>query len=192
MPDTTPRPVPLLASHDASISGDGIVTGGRTIGELAGLFADESARAAMDPATPVYRTFATITPTNAAEGELLYSTTIIEPGKVGDEYFMTRGHFHARRNRGEFVMTLSGQGMLVLMDDDRRPRAELMAPGTLHLIGGAHAHRTVNTGSEPLRFFVVWPADTGHDYETIARDGFSVRVREADGTPRVVAEPHAI
>ena len=27
-------------------------------------------------------------------GELLHGISIVHPGKVGDEYFMTKGHFH--------------------------------------------------------------------------------------------------
>src|SRR6185437_15999218 len=37
-------------------------------------------------------------------------TTFIEPGCVGDEYFMTKGHFHAKRNRGEYYVTAAGSG----------------------------------------------------------------------------------
>ncbi|MGE0433859.1 MAG: glucose-6-phosphate isomerase family protein [Planctomycetota bacterium] len=191
LPPVAPVTVPQLGMLSGLIDGDGIAAGGRTLGQLTGLFRDEAARAAMPADTPVYRTFATPTPADAPVGELLYSTTIIEPGKVGDEYFMTRGHFHAGRNRGEFCLTLAGEGMLVLMTDDRTPRVEVMRPGSLHLIDGAHAHRTVNTGREPLRFFVVWPADTGHDYESIAQHGFCVRVREVNGAPACVPDDHA-
>ena len=27
-------------------------------------------------------------------GELMYGISIVHPGKVGEEYFMTKGHFH--------------------------------------------------------------------------------------------------
>lgn len=43
----------------------------------------------------------------------------------------------------------------------------------------------VNTGDEPLIFFAVYPADAGHDYGTIERDGFPRRVvRRASGKRR--------
>jgi glucose-6-phosphate isomerase len=46
-----------------------------------------------------------------AEGsDLFFGTTTMMPGRVGDEYFMTRGHYHARRDRGEIYYTQSGQG----------------------------------------------------------------------------------
>ncbi|MGB9143764.1 MAG: glucose-6-phosphate isomerase family protein, partial [Aestuariivirga sp.] len=31
--------------------------------------------------------------------DLCFGTTIMSPGKVGMEYYMTRGHFHERRDR---------------------------------------------------------------------------------------------
>jgi glucose-6-phosphate isomerase len=36
-----------------------------------------------------------------ADGELQFCSSITYPGKVGDEYFMTKGHFHARRDTAE-------------------------------------------------------------------------------------------
>ena len=30
------------------------------------------------------------------EGDLAFGTTILYPGKIGDEYFMTKGHFHTK------------------------------------------------------------------------------------------------
>ena len=32
------------------------------------------------------------------------------PGKVGDEYFMTKRHFHANMNRGEYYWGVEGEG----------------------------------------------------------------------------------
>jgi len=37
--------------------------------------------------------------------DLWFGTTTIEPGGVGGEYFMTRGHFHKRRDMGEVYYT---------------------------------------------------------------------------------------
>ncbi|HEY5501548.1 MAG TPA: glucose-6-phosphate isomerase family protein, partial [Candidatus Humimicrobiaceae bacterium] len=36
------------------------------------------------------------------EGELLQGMSIVHPGKVGNEYFMTKGHFHSILNTAEF------------------------------------------------------------------------------------------
>ena len=43
----------------------------------------------------------------AVEGELSSGLTILHPGKVGDEFFMTKGHFHAILETGEVYYCLS-------------------------------------------------------------------------------------
>ncbi len=140
----------------------------------------------MDPKTLVYSVeWAQPTPPDT-EGGLFWGATVIEPGRVGDEYFMTRGHFHAKRDRGEYYTTAHGTGLLLLMNEDRSGRSEQMAPGSLHYVPGHTAHRVVNTGEVPLIFWACWPSDAGHDYRTIQRDGFSHRVVAAAGSPRLI------
>jgi len=46
-------------------------------------------------------------------GELLHGTSIVHPGKVGDEYFMTKGHFHSVLDTAEVYYVLQGRGMMV-------------------------------------------------------------------------------
>jgi len=143
----------------------------RALGELGPIFRDQASLAAMDGSTPVYATYGC---PGEVEGpaRLLYATTVLQPGRVGDEFFMTRGHFHAKPERGEFMVTLRGEGALVLMDRGRETWMESMSPGSVHDIDGAHAHRVANTGDEPLVFLVVWMSDCGHDYESIREQGF--------------------
>jgi glucose-6-phosphate isomerase len=44
------------------------------------------------------------------------------------------------------------------------------------------AHRSINTGDEPLVSFCVYPGDAGHNYGDIATEGFPRRVFIRDGT----------
>ena len=140
----------------------------RTLGELAPIFRGQLEG---DPETLVYETY-------GCPGEvpgpprLLYATTVLQPGQVGGEYFMTRGHFHANVDRGELMLTLSGHGALILMDRERDTWIEPMEPGSMHDIDGRYAHRVANTGNTPLVFFVSWMSDCGHDYESIREHGF--------------------
>src|ERR1700761_950339 len=122
-----------------------------------GVFRDAAAWAAMNPETVVYSVEWEEQVSNGTEGGLFWGVTTIEPGQVGLEYFMTRGHFHAKRDRGEYYTTVSGNGVLVLMDEAREGRVEIMSPGSLHYISGHTAHRTVNTGDTPLVFWACWP-----------------------------------
>jgi glucose-6-phosphate isomerase len=108
---------------------------------------------------------------------------------VGDEYFITKGHFHAEKSRGEFYLTVEGTGALILMDKARRTVFEPMSAGTLHYIPSRTAHRVANTGRSRLTFLACWPSDAGHDYDTIQHQGFSARLRNVGGVPILVEEP---
>ena len=107
-------------------------------------------------------------------------------GKVGNEYFMTKGHFHANIDRAEFYWGLEGEGMLILMDQLRRVWAERIFPGSLHYIPGGVAHRMANTGNTLFSFAACWPSDAGHNYREIADHGFAARLLEVDGKPQLI------
>jgi glucose-6-phosphate isomerase, archaeal len=128
-------------------------------------------------------------PVPAREGNVMSSTTTIEPGTVEGEYHMTKGHFHAKIDRAEIYLTLSGEGVLVMATEDGRHTVEPMRRGTVNYVSGGWAHRSVNVGSGPLVFFAIYPADAGYDYKTIEERGFPVLVVKAGGGPDVVANP---
>jgi glucose-6-phosphate isomerase, archaeal len=161
----------------------------RRLRDLEGLFADREAEAALRASDPlVYRVFeAADLP--KVDGHLLFSTTVIESGVVGDEFFFTKGHFHARADRAELYYGLAGQGMLLLQTPDGRYQALPMVAGTAAYVPPFWGHRTVNTGAEPFVFLAAYPADAGYDYGTIARDGFAALVLRSPEGPRVVANP---
>ena len=125
-----------------------------------------------------------------AEGMVLYSTTIIQPGRIGDEYHMTKGHFHAKRDRAELYLGLSGHGFLVLQSEQGAVRGVPMQSGTIAYVPPLWAHRTVNVGNEPFSFLAVWPGDAGHDYGTIEQTGFAQCLVDRNGQPIFVDCPH--
>lgn len=168
------------------MSGAPVQESAKKLGDLNGIFSDAAALALLDPETEVYRVRWWAPVQAGDEGGLFWGVTILQPGKVGGEYFMTHGHFHANRTRAEFYTPVRGKGMLVRMDEQRRTWGEAMAPGTLHAINGHHAHRVVNVGDEPLTFWACWGSDAGYDYATIRERGFGARVVERDGRPAVV------
>ncbi|MEG2145361.1 MAG: glucose-6-phosphate isomerase family protein, partial [Lachnospiraceae bacterium] len=47
-------------------------------------------------------------------GDLSFGTTILYPGKVGNEYFMTKGHFHTILETAEVYFALDGEGFMVM------------------------------------------------------------------------------
>ena len=158
----------------------------KTLGQLEGIFADQEAFRALDAKTVVYRVQAWCPVPAGTEGGLFWGTTVIEPGQVGSEYYMTHGHLHQKRNRTEYNGTIEGNGALIQMNQDRNTWIEPLSPGSLHFIPPNTAHRVANTGSGPLRFVACWPSDAGHDYEAIRQHGFSARLLNIQGEARLV------
>lgn len=177
---------PELIFTGKELIGAGVANAVRRLGDLKGVFEDEAAFAAMNPGEVVYRVSSVLPVAEGTPGGLYMGITTLMPGKVGDEYFMTKGHFHACVDRAEFYWGVEGEGMLILMDAGRRIRAERMFPGSLHYIPGGVAHRVANVGGQPLVFAASWPSDAGHDYDAIARDGFALRLKEVGGRPALV------
>ncbi|MBC7889675.1 MAG: glucose-6-phosphate isomerase [Ferruginibacter sp.] len=175
-----------IGLKDFSLNGGPVKKQQRTIKDIANIFLDHAALQSMPEETPVYAVQVWFpVPENTSAG-LFFGTSTIMPGKVGKEYFMTKGHFHARSDRAEFYWGVQGKGMLILMDRNRNTWAEEVFPGSLHYIGGETAHRLANTGNENLVVGACWPSDAGYNYDEIALHGFSARLLEIDGKPQLV------
>jgi len=103
------------------------------------------------------------------------------------EYFMTKGHLHARREAAEFYIGLQGEGVMLLENEATGESCMLpLRPNQAVYVPGRTAHRTMNTGSGPLTYLGVYPANAGHDYSAIARRNFRRLVVARDGQPVMV------
>ncbi len=122
------------------------------------------------------------------EGELSYAITVLHPGKVGKEYFMTKGHYHEKRDRGELYIALKGQGIL-LMQKDKDVRWFEMKRGDIVYVPPYYAHRSINIGDEDFAFLAIYPSDAGHDYGSIVEKGFAKIVIEENGRFMVKDNP---
>ncbi len=123
-------------------------------------------------------------------GELLHGLSILHPGKVGDEYYMTKGHFHTVLETGEVYYCLKGQGFMVMETPEGDWAVEPFRPGGALYVPPRWAHRSVNTGDkEDLVTFFVYPGNAGHDYGTIEEQGFRKLVLEEDGRPAIIDNP---
>lgn len=163
-----------------NLEGSSIQRSRKLLKDLASVYPN-FADSGLSPDTEVYSVQWWAPASEGQEGGLLWGVTRLQPGRVGDEFFMTHGHYHALETRAEYYTAVSGQGILLRMERDGRTWAEEMVPGALLYIDGKHAHRVVNTGNEPLIFWACWPSDAGYDYGTIARDGFGLRVLARGG-----------
>lgn len=162
---------------NGALRGEPLICKTTRLGMLAGVFADDRAWRLGDPELPVYTVEMFDSP--SGEGELYTGVTHLNPGRVGDEFFMTRGHFHARREQGEVYFGLRGEGFLLLQDEQGQTWLESVTAGSVHIIPGNTAHRLINPGAEILSALAVWPTRAGHDYAALV-GGFARRVTTAN------------
>lgn len=156
------------------------------IKDMQGLYEDEAARLALPQETAVYRVQSHCREQAGVAGGLFWGTSFLSPGLVGDEYFMTKGHFHGERETAEYYFCISGQGMLLLMTESGETVWKTLSPGALCYIPRRQAHRLVNTGDTTLAVGACWPSNAGHDYGSIRQKGFGVRVKKINGVPTAV------
>jgi glucose-6-phosphate isomerase len=162
----------------------------RRLSAMAGQYQDQEAYAALlaKEDTLLYEVYETRRPETA--GELLNGLSVVHPGKVGDEYFMTKGHFHTVLETAEVYYCLKGEGVMVMETPEGKWAVEELRPGRVLYVPPRWAHRSVNTGAqEDLVTFFVYPGHSGHDYGTIEQSGFRKLVVERNGRPQVIDNP---
>ncbi len=123
------------------------------------------------------------------KGDLAFGTSIIYPGKVGEEYYMTKGHFHTMLDTAEVYWCLSGEGYMVMENMGGDTLEMPMKTGEAVYVPRGYAHRTVNTGTEKLVVFWTFQADAGHDYGTIETKGYHKLIVEKDRKAVIVDNP---
>jgi glucose-6-phosphate isomerase len=162
----------------------------RRLSKMKGMYADDEALAKMldgdDPL--VYEFYDLGLPEEA--GEIAFGTSIVYPGKVGDEYFMTKGHFHTILETGEVYYCLHGRGCMLMENPEGDWEARELKPGSAVYVPPRYAHRSINTSSDQtLVTFFAFRADAGHDYGTIETKGFRKLVMDRTGEPEIVDNP---
>jgi len=175
-----------IAVVTGHIEGDQVTHGGRRLADLPNVFDDQIAYEKMDKDTVVYQVDSHTAVPEGTSGGLFFGTSYVYPGQVGDEYFMTKGHYHQRKETAEYYWGITGVGVLLLMDEEGICRAEQVEIGSLHYIPSNIAHRLINTGKELLTVGACWPSDAGHDYKSIEDTGFLAKVVNIDGMPVIV------
>jgi glucose-6-phosphate isomerase, archaeal len=158
----------------------------RRLSALRNQFADREAFQAMLDAGDqlIYEVYENRRPEVA--GELLSGISIVHPGRVGNEYFMTKGHYHAVRETAEIYYCLEGQGVLLMENEKGETSVEEFSPGRMVYVIPGWAHRSINTGTKDLVTFFVYPGHAGHDYATIDSTGFRKRIVGGNGVPHIV------
>lgn len=162
----------------------------RTLKDLAGVFADpDAARAMAEQSNQVVYEFYELNFIPEESGDLRFGTTIIYPGQVASEYFLTKGHFHTILDAAEVYYCLSGEGAMLMETPEGESTLCMLKPGDSLYVPGRNAHRSINTGSKPLVMFFVFRSDAGHDYGTIEQKGYRKLLMDVDGVPTLVDNP---
>ena len=185
---TPSPPVPAAEPGALSIGTDGSMRGrtsgyDKHLGDLGGVYRDEAAFSAevarRGAGALVYR----VEEHRAGEGPgaLIVGTSTLLPGRVGEEYALTRGHLHARADRAELYHCLSGRGVMLLETLSGERRAVPLAPGEAVHVPGHWVHRSVNVGDEPFVTLFTYAADAGQDYGLIAEAGGMAQLVVDDG-----------
>jgi glucose-6-phosphate isomerase len=156
---------------------------------MRGMYADEAATEALikngDPL--VYEFYEMGAPEK--DSDLAFGSSITYPGKVGNEYFMTKGHFHTILATAEVYYCLSGEGYLLLESPEGDWSAQKLSPGVMVYVPPRYAHRSINTGSTPMVTFFCFRGDAGHDYGTIETKGYRKLLVEKDGRVDIIDNP---
>lgn len=161
------------------------------LADLAGLYHDEAAYAellAADDGAPVY--WVESSRTEDGPGGLITGMSVLEPGKVGDEFAMTRGHLHAVADRSELYVGLSGRGVMLLETLAGESLVVDVLPGQAVYVPGYWVHRSINVGEERFVTLFCYAADAGQNYAIIERaGGMKQRVVARDGGWVAVPNP---
>ena len=151
--------------------------------DLAGLYEDEvrfSQAVEQAGDSLIYRV-SDVRPV-AFHGDLIFGTTFMKPGRIGNEFFMTRGHIHAKANRPETYYGESGEGLMLLESPEGATRVLEVLPRQMIYVPPFWIHRSVNIGSVPLVLSFCYPSDSGQDYSIIERSGGMASRIVADGS----------
>jgi glucose-6-phosphate isomerase len=164
----------------------------KRLADLSGVYGDEAAfRAKLaESGNPLVYAVEDLKP-SAAAGDMIFGVTRMAPGKIGDEYFVTRGHIHAVANRPEIYYGEAGSGLMLLESLEGEIEIVEISPRAVCYVPPYWIHRSVNVGRDDLVMTFAYPADSGQDYEIIARSG-GMRQRIVDdgrGGWRAVENP---
>ena len=162
----------------------------RRLSDMKGMFYDTAAYdAALSRGNPLLYEFYDMGVAESS-GEVAYGTSITYPGKVGDEYNMTKGHFHTVLGTAEVYYCLRGHGMMMMESPEGDVEVREFGKGQAVYVPIRYAHRSINVSAdEPFITFFAFPGHAGHDYGTIQTKGFRRLVVERGGKPVVIDNP---
>ncbi len=95
-------------------------------------------------------------------GDFEYGLTVINPGKIGKEFYMTKGHKH-KKPVGELYILIKGKGTLLIKKGSVK-RGINLRKNKVYSIPKNAGHRLINTGKEELQVLTIYSKKAGQDY----------------------------
>tara|TARA_Y100000034_G_scaffold109178_1_gene140174 strand:- start:5866 stop:6318 length:453 start_codon:yes stop_codon:yes gene_type:complete len=95
------------------------------------------------------------------DGDFVVGKTVIKPGQIGGEYYMTKGHRHKIQIPEVYILE-KGKGNLILQN--KKAKMINMKKNIPIIIPGKSAHRLVNTGKNKLEVLTIYSKKSGHSY----------------------------
>jgi glucose-6-phosphate isomerase len=150
----------------------------KRLSELAGLYLDSTAHAAAIQryGDPVVYAVDDFRPSTEA-GDMIFGVTRMLPGNIGDEFYLTRGHIHAKADRPEIYHGQAGRGLMLMESPEGETRVIEIGPNAVCYVPPYWIHRSINVETQDLVMAFSYPADAGQDYGIIAQsNGMRKRV----------------
>lgn len=190
-PQLDPEPAKLAVVGNGTLSGS---TGSydKYFGDLEGVYLDDAAYKAAVVSRGADRLVYRVEEHRnvAGPGALIIGTSTLLPGRVGEEFAVTRGHLHTIPDRAELYHCLSGHGVMVLETVGGQSRTVSMSPGDVVHVPGHWLHRSVNVGDQPFVTLFCYPADAGQNYRVIEESGGMATLVVSDGNGGWASRPN--
>jgi glucose-6-phosphate isomerase, archaeal len=131
------------------------------------------------------------------------NVTITAPGRLGEEYPKTFGHYHPVDAQDEIYRLITGEGIFMMqkkklvdgnwIEDEVEAVCLIKAqPGEEIVIKPEWGHSWSNVGSAPLITFDNWTfGHSPHDYDIMEKlHGMAYYLIDENGEPKAVANPN--
>jgi len=89
--------------------------------------------------------------------------TVIEPGSINKEFYMTKGHKH-RKARDEIYILIKGKGKL-LVEKNKKIRVINLKKNKVYVVPKNSGHRLINIGKGKLEVFTLYSKDATRGYD---------------------------
>jgi glucose-6-phosphate isomerase, archaeal len=165
----------------------GVIPVERRLSDLRGCFFDSHAyEAALAKENPLIYSVAGVEFADG-DGDLHFGVGRLMPGRIGEEYYMTKGHLHQWREAAEVYLGLSGEGAMLLEDEmSGKSRLVPLRSNCIVYVPGGTMHRTINTGDAPFVYLGVYSSKAGHDYSIVAARNFRDVVLDRNDKPTML------